>query len=176
MAGPRSQPSSACSSPFPNCLLPHSHGNSFLGSTYLVSTPQPSPPCRLDPQPPSHADIRPLPGPLLVSPWPPAFPVDPTCPFSQPLLTSLYPLECGPGAGCPQRVSETPHEAPRPAAQAEKGRGWGLQVSHSGVSSPHSPIPEVEQVRHGGGGPLGPRGAGDLGLGSWLGTCPVWPA
>ena len=23
---------------------------------------------------------------------------------------------------------------------------------------------------------LGPRGAGDRGLGSWLGTCPTWPA
>lgn len=68
-------------SPFSNCLLPHSHGNSFLGSTYLVSMPQPSPPCRLDPQPLSQADIRPLPGPLLLSPWPPAFPVDPHLPL-----------------------------------------------------------------------------------------------
>ena len=161
-------------SPFPNCLLPHC--DSLLNSTYPVSMPRPSPPCLLGSQPRSHTDIsispRPTPTFPLVTCFPGGPPSAPLFPASPHF--SVPPRVC-PGAGYPQRVSEAPYEAPRPAAQAEEGLGWGLWVSHSGVSPPH-PVPEVEQVSHGGGGALGPRGAGDLRLGSWPGTCPMWPA
>ena len=178
LSGKTKVPAQLCllQSPFPNCLLPHSHGDSLLSSTYPVSMPRPSSPCLLDSQPRSHADISASPRPTPTFPLVTCFPGGPpsACLFPASPHFSVPPRVC-PEAGCPQRVPEAPHEAPRPAAQTEEGLGWGLWVSHSGVSPPH-PVPEVEQVSHGGGGPLGPRGAGDLGLGSWPGTCPTWPA